>query len=96
MKTFLLLLPFAACVTAQPKAEQTAAALAATGQVKIVKVEPKLVCEWVQETGSNVRRKVCRPADQEDLDSENEESAADLRLMQERTSRVPAPSPGGR
>jgi hypothetical protein len=96
MKTLLVILPLAACATTQPSAQQTAAELAAKGQVKVVTVEPKLVCEWVQETGSNVRRKVCRPEDQEDLDLENEVSAADLRLMQERTSRVPAPSPGRR
>lgn len=88
---FLLVL--SACATAPTKTPPPAAAATVAAAAE----QPKLVCEWVQDIGSNVRRKVCVPASEvESEDGDQAESADTLRRMQERTTRVPAPTPGAR
>lgn len=66
------------------------------GSQAVAAEQPKLVCRWDQEIGSNVRRKVCVPADE--LDESDADAADDLRNMQNRTTRIqaPPPSPTGR
>ncbi len=90
-KVFLALLSVLSvgCVTTPSKPDSAEKNVAANGTA--VADAPKLVCRWEQEIGSNVRRKVCVPADE--LDDAERDAADDLRQMQNRTTRIQAPPP---
>lgn len=88
--TLLISVVFVACATTSATTDSAAKNVAAANGTAVAEA-PKLVCRWEQEIGSNVRKKVCVPADE--LDDAESEASEDLRQMQNRTTRIQAPPP---